>query len=205
MRTSTVELLKKTMPIDWYEEVAHNQPITQGDIIFDCPVVGWKEGELSVTGTELTETLRAHTEAIAVDVVVMTQACDLEHGKVRNVILCPHFLVDDYKQAWVTDMKAREQNPSSKAWRRHSSDICDGFVWNLSVLNAGKVKSFSTDHRIVDFHEVYSVPRSFIESFLAQRGKPRLRLCPPYREHLSQAFARFFMRVGLPVPVAISD
>jgi hypothetical protein len=26
----------------------------------------------------------------------------------------------------------------------------------------------------------------------------RLRLCPPYREHLAQAFARFFMRVGLP-------
>jgi hypothetical protein len=24
---------------------------------------------------------------------------------------------------------------------------------------------------------------------------------PPYREHLSQAFARFFMRVGLPQPV----
>jgi hypothetical protein len=24
-----------------------------------------------------------------------------------------------------------------------------------------------------------------------------LRLLPPYREHLSQAFARFFMRVGL--------
>jgi hypothetical protein len=28
-----------------------------------------------------------------------------------------------------------------------------------------------------------------------------LRLCPPYREHLAQAFARFFMRVGLPIPI----
>ena len=27
----------------------------------------------------------------------------------------------------------------------------------------------------------------------------RLRLLPPYREHLSQSFARFFMRVGLPI------
>jgi hypothetical protein len=26
-------------------------------------------------------------------------------------------------------------------------------------------------------------------------------LLPPYREHLSQAFARFFMRVGLPVDI----
>jgi hypothetical protein len=29
----------------------------------------------------------------------------------------------------------------------------------------------------------------------------RLRLLPPYREHLSQSFARFFMRVGLPVDI----
>jgi len=36
---------------------------------------------------------------------------------------------------------------------------------------------------------------------LAQRGEPRLRLRPPYREHLSQAFARFFMRVGLPTDI----
>ena len=28
-----------------------------------------------------------------------------------------------------------------------------------------------------------------------------LRLLPPYGEHLSQAFARFFMRVGLPVDI----
>lgn len=28
-------------------------------------------------------------------------------------------------------------------------------------------------------------------------------LMPPYREHLSQAFARYFMRVGLPIYVQI--
>lgn len=32
--------------------------------------------------------------------------------------------------------------------------------------------------------------------------KQRLRLLPPYREHLSQAFARYFMQVGLPVNVS---
>lgn len=30
-----------------------------------------------------------------------------------------------------------------------------------------------------------------------------LRLLPPYREHLSQAFARYFMRVGLPQDLII--
>jgi hypothetical protein len=32
----------------------------------------------------------------------------------------------------------------------------------------------------------------------AKRLGPRWRLKPPFLEHLSQAFARFFMRVGLP-------
>ncbi len=38
------------------------------------------------------------------------------------------------------------------------------------------------------------------QEFVAQGGD-RLRLLPPYREHLSQAFARLFMRVGLPADI----
>jgi hypothetical protein len=41
-----------------------------------------------------------------------------------------------------------------------------------------------------------------LQSLLKARAIPRPQLLPPYREHLSQAFARFFMRVGLPTPVA---
>lgn len=58
------------------------------------------------------------------------------------------------------------------------------------------------EHRVVDFHAIYTVPRDFLETLLLDRNKPRVRLLPPYREHLSQAFARFFMRVGLPAPLA---
>ena len=43
----------------------------------------------------------------------------------------------------------------------------------------------------------YSLPLTFVRSRAARTGE-RLRLLPPYREHLSQAFARYFIRVGLP-------
>jgi len=36
-------------------------------------------------------------------------------------------------------------------------------------------------------------------SLVVEKG--HLLVNPPYREHLSQAFARFFMRVGLPIPI----
>lgn len=57
------------------------------------------------------------------------------------------------------------------------------------------------EHRVVDFHDIYTIPRHFLESLLQQRGKLRLRLLHPYREHLSQAFVSYFMRVGLPISV----
>jgi len=185
--------------MSWYEVVPAGIPITQGDLIPDYPVLGWKSGPIQLQGDER-EVLRAAQTATLANVIVMTQACDLEHGKVENVILCPYDLISVYRASWEADQRAKGQNPTAKAWRKLCDDICDGYVWNLSILNSNENDGVpETEHRVVDFHEVFTTPRTFLESFLEQRGSARLRLLPPYREHLSQAFARFFMRVGLPV------
>jgi hypothetical protein len=190
----------------WYEIVEASERLTQGDLILNCPLIAWKPDPLQLPeNSEEANVLQGATTAIQADVVVMTQACDLEHEKVANIILCPHFSLVDYRQAWEAEMYNHHQNPTEKAWKRHCNDICDGFVWNLTMLNASNSDELSIEHRIVDFHYVYSAPRSFLESLLNQRKQPRLRLLPPYREHLSQAFARFFMRVGLPVPINLAS
>lgn len=47
---------------------------------------------------------------------------------------------------------------------------------------------------------MFALPVELVRAFAAGAGdRPRLR--PPYREHLSQAFARLFMRVGLPADI----
>jgi hypothetical protein len=135
-------------------------------------------------------------------VVVMTQACDLEHGKVENVVLCPDVGLADFRQRWEQWMTDRKQAPSAKAWKRVCDDIAGGYVWNQAFLNRFDHPEFRLDVRVVEFHDVFTIPRAFLEVFLRQRGTDRLRLLPPYREHLSQAFARFFMRVGLPQTIA---
>jgi hypothetical protein len=68
-------------------------------------------------------------------------------------------------------------------------------------LNRFDHADLATTIRVGDFHDLFTVPRAVLETVLRQRGMPRLRLLPPYREHLSQAFARFFMRVSLPQPI----
>jgi hypothetical protein len=98
-------------------------------------------------------------------------------------------------------MTARAQNPSEKAWKRACEDIANGYVWNQAFLSRSEIPGLTTEIRVVDFHDVFTVPRSFLETLLESRRLRRLRLLPPYREHLSQAFARFFMRVGLPQPI----
>ena len=67
----------------------------------------------------------------------------------------------------------------------------------IILLAECRLPGLTRDLRVVDFRRLYSLPLTFVRQ-VAARGGDRLRLLPPYREHLSQAFARYFMRVGLP-------
>jgi len=183
----------------WYEAAQPTAPVTQGDLITDCPVLTW-QASTDFDADKPEDTLKAARRAVRTDVVVMTQACDLAEHHVHNVTLCPHLALSRYKELWEEDLKAKDQNPTTKAWKKHCDQLKKGFAWNLALLDAvpdGEV-------RVVDFHHVFTVPRSFLEAYLQATKVPRHRLLPPYREHLSQAFSRFFMRVGLPTPVTQS-
>ena len=189
----------------WYETVGPGERLTQGDIIFDCPLVSWSSMPIQVAGSgSEVEALKQGRVAFQADVIVMTQACDLEQEKVRSVVARPHLSLSEYRSTWEAFLRQRNQNPTAKAWRTHCNDIRDGYAWNLSILNRSSVPSHEFEHRIVDFHEVFTLPREFLESLLVVWGRDRPRLLSPYREHLSQAFARFFMRVGLPVSVDVT-
>lgn len=187
----------------WYAVVGPDTPITQGDLIFGCPLLTWSAGPLAEpTSPPDPGSLKEGIAAFTADVVVMTQACDLEYGKVRNVVLCPHDPLADFRKTWEEGMKLSGHNPTERAWRKTCDDIAGGYVWNQCFLNSFDESIPRLDLRVVDFHEIFTLPREFLEGFRARLNAPRLCLLPPYREHLSQAFARFFMRVGLPQSLA---
>lgn len=190
------------MSLPWYEVVSAETPLDQGDILMACPVVGWREGPIDLRAEEeASRRLRDTVEVSETDVIVMTQTCDLAQNKVRYVVLCPHYALSVYREAWEASQRASGQSPTVKSWASHIDHIAAGHIWNLSLLNAEDGSDYQIEHRVVDFQEVLSLPRDFLESYLQQMGQPRLHLRPPYREHLSQAFARFFMRVGLPTDI----
>jgi hypothetical protein len=188
----------------WYDMVAGETPIAQGDLIPACPLLSWKLSQpYPAGGHSEAEFLEQSARAFRADVVVMTQACDLEHDKVSNVVLCPHTPLSTFHRNWETAMQALTQNPTAKAWKNTCQDIADGHVWNHTFLNKwveGEAH-LQPELRVVEFRELFTIPRGFLQELVNNRKEKRLRLRSPYREHLSQAFARFFMRVGLPQPV----
>jgi hypothetical protein len=66
------------------------------------------------------------------------------------------------------------------------------------LLNEEPVAGFPFS--IVNFHSIYAAPKDYLLE-LAGRQNLRIRLRPPYRENLSQAFGKYFMRVGLPLDI----
>lgn len=53
---------------------------------------------------------------------------------------------------------------------------------------------------VVDFRQIFSLPVHYLKRHASSLGDRR-RLKSPYLEHFSQSFARFFMRIGLPLPI----
>jgi hypothetical protein len=171
------------MEYPWFQ-IVRGADLEQGDILESCPVFLPRADEPSAEPDTIffDEELR--------DVIVTSQSCDLVAGreKITEVLLCP---------VWHrAQLVAPHYLASSKGLEEARRGILPGF----HVLAASGVLGFEREVRIVDFRRVYSLPVPFVRRQAEGSGE-RLRLLPPYREHLSQAFARFFMRVGLPVNI----
>jgi hypothetical protein len=166
----------------WYEVIENDGSLQQGDFLASCPVVV----PLFVPNSS-TQELEA--EILEYNVVVMSQSCDLEQDKLDLVLVCPHWSLESMG----------EQNQYFKS-SKGKEELRRGNVPGYHMLASCELSSLEREIQIVDFRNVYSIPHTFLKQFSLQSGN-RLRLLPPYREHLSQAFARFLMRVGLPANI----
>lgn len=178
------------MEYPWFELQENSEDITQGDIIKGCPVPILKEVDITAEGQNV------KAEIAKIDGIVLTQACDLANRKVENIILCAITSRSDFEEL------QRNAGRSDKEIINNLKGIRDGHQYAYHIINNFKSEEFSQDYYIINFKDIFSVPVDVAKKIAKKNGK-RLRLCPPYREHLSQAFARYFMRVGLPISIDI--
>ena len=161
----------------WYE-LAKHRGLLQGDFINSCPIV---------VPFKATSPGKVSADIIKYNVIVMSQSCDLEQKKLELVLVCPIWELSEFEAI----------NPNYKSKKIKENK---GYLPGYHLLNKCEVSGFKKGYLVVDFRSVYSVPFEFLTDLIKGQAE-RLCLLPPYKEHLSQAFARFFMRVALPVDI----
>lgn len=185
-----MDLFDKTRIYPWYEVIEQSDAVTQGDIIRGCyiPLPGKSFYEAIL---ENTSEPNWSIDVSTGDLIILTQACDIMNNKIDSIVLCPVWPL-------TTLMK---NNPYYNS-RDGKEGLRQGKEPAYHLLNSYRSNDHSIDfpYSVVDFHRIYSLPKQYLKS-IAEINSPRIRLLPPYREHLSQAFARYFMRVGLPIDI----
>lgn len=170
---------------DWHDVVEEDR-LVQGDILKDCPVFSVAE-ELS---WPLPDNSELPIKVEVRDLIVLSQSCDLENDKVDEVLLAP---VNAWNRVVEEELLRGNQVVKSRKFREK---LVEGNVPGFSLLHK-RDGIPSLPWSVVDFHQLFTLPKAFLTQ-QAESAGPRLRLNSPYREHLAQAFARFFMRIGLP-------
>lgn len=166
------------MTIDpWWAKV-NGPELNQGDYLSACVVPVVPEDFVGEEGVTY------DFEGQDFDLVVVTQSCDLENKKAPFVALCPIYSLAAFEQ----------ENPAFKnKWEL----VRQGRREGLHMLGGMTNPTSHAEALVVDFRQIFSLPVGYVTKKAKDLGD-RQRLRSPYVEHFSQAFARFFMRVGLP-------
>ncbi len=168
-----------------------NEPILrQGDLLLECWIPEFPHDFATNTDGPVV------IQADQADLIVITQSCDLEHGRLSLVAMCPVWCVAAFEAA----QKSHGRSKSPKGWRDFWNNVRKGRSPTLHLLASPTNPSDARSALVVDFRTVYSLPFAYLTRRAAQTGD-RWRLRSPFLEHFSQAFARSFMRVGLPSSV----
>lgn len=204
----------------WYDVGYQDAGLAQGETIFNCSVLEPTTPLDESLAEEQEDTLTARI--IQDHFIILSHSCDLEQNNVETVVLALIYSVGRFvdedpelhrkaqqcaanKQIAIPGPGEPErENVFLKLAKECNSvtkiidKIRRGYQPAYHLLNKEPVAGLS--YSIVDFHCIHTVPKAYLQE-LARSQEPRIRLRPPYREHLAQAFARYFMRVGLPADI----
>jgi hypothetical protein len=163
----------------WYHASDPATLVAQGDQIWGLDLL---DATVDDAGAVRVNRVRA-------DLVVLSQSRDLEHEKVATVLAAPMYSLGDWLKANPLDLPRLE-------------DIRRGYDPSLYLLPAWPDAATVPARldRLVSLAEL-RVIRYVLLATAIRGGIARVVLSSPAREHFSQAVARTFMRVGLPVDI----
>lgn len=173
--------------MEWYSSKSFSDVMEQGDFVGECPIIRPPE--------VLDEQGEYELEIDLINAIILSQSCDLVNNKIDIVLVCPYITLEEFRAS------LSESERGKKAFQKHVDNLKKGYLPGYHLLN--KFEDLNLlDYIVVDFRNVYGIHINNLRS-LVKKKETRISLNSPYREHLSQAFARYFMRVGLPQDLVI--
>jgi len=161
-----------------YDAPTHDDPLDQGDIVYECPMA--IIDEFDSDAVEKTDVGLSFESCL-----VLTQTCDLAQEKTNRVIVA---VVAPAEQLVASgEMKAATIRGPIRLSR----------AFGLYFLPADE--ALDLPELIVDFRQLHTVSREILEA-LCRNGQHKARLQTPFREHLAKHFADTYSRIGLPEP-----
>jgi hypothetical protein len=161
-----------------YDLPAGEDPVDQGDLIADCPILHIRESQVTPD----------RPPAIDFEfqlAVVLTQTCDLANQKTTIATVA-----EVYDAQFMITQKLFKPAEVKGPLRA-------GRVWGWYFLPADG--ELGLGEMIIDLRRVHTVRLDLLRGLCAS-GKRRGRIRPLYREHLAKHFADTFCRIGLPRP-----
>jgi hypothetical protein len=166
----------------WYE-LATDLPLMQGDFIpnityyiQNAPVLpaGATQPEASVDVEQFDQA------------IIISQSCDLDPSQADNthVLLCPVYTISAL-------IEQNDEQVVGSLW----GQAVKGQAIHWHPLSRCDLDTHTREASMVDFRRLFELPIETVAR-LAKEAKPWLRLRSPYREQMSQAFARRIMRVA---------
>lgn len=162
--------------------------LRQGDMLDQCrvPVLGENYGASDTVEDIPTAKVR---------LIILTQSCDLilqpnrNSPKAQFVVLCRAYTLEEFGLVR-SDFKTSDMRNKAR----------QGRIEGVHMLPSPMDQNDNQTVLIAHFREIFSLPFAYLQQH-ATSLTPRLRLQSPYIEHFAQGFARFFMRVGLPLDI----
>lgn len=199
----------------WYDIKTAPFPLSQGDVLMGF--MGFRLSYIDDQSKKFIKPIGYMTNAI-----VLTQDCDLLKDKTSDVIFCP---IIPFEEAVINHILAgtfaakikenKETNPdyslknisqeektekikeiTRRTIEKTTSDFIQGRLIDFYVIEASE----KFPPQVVLLKESYTLPIESVRKYLSLQGEEQIySLKSPYKEHMAQAFALTFSRIGLPI------
>ena len=182
----------------WYLDVKHGEQLRQGEIVCSCRVIkpiltgdvaGFQDDNLPLPENRRRDSvIEIEGMMMISNIIILSQSCDLNPKNPPDfVVACPVYPLHD---------RATDKEDNTMGNYANIENLISESMAEWHLLDQCPLDTLKKDYLAVDFRSVYSIP---FDSVLADAEKAKTRWClkAPFRERLSQAFARFFMRIGL--------